>query len=209
MIHRADQVKGRVGRKKEKPLTFCGPENFGGVVLFRLGASPYILAMTKTNYLSGYPAELQRQIEEMIERDTLGDFLQKKHPKLHDIRSDSALRDYTLHLKNRYMKKAAPISKVAYDNKIHVIHGALGTHTYASRKQGSKLKSKNEIRIAAIFKKVPEGLLKMIVVHELAHLKERAHDKAFYQLCEHMLPDYHQREFEMRLYLTHLELTEK
>lgn len=47
----------------------------------------------------------------------------------------------------------------------------------------------------------------MIVVHELAHLKEKGHNKAFYKLCEHMLPDYHQREFEMRLYLTQLELS--
>jgi predicted metal-dependent hydrolase len=43
-------------------------------------------------------------------------------------------------------------------------------------------------------------------VHELAHLKELEHDKAFYQLCTHMAPDYHQLEFDTRLYLTHLEL---
>ena len=45
----------------------------------------------------------------------------------------------------------------------------------------------------------------MIVVHELAHLKEPEHNKAFYQLCTHMAPDYHQLEFDLRLYLTHLE----
>jgi predicted metal-dependent hydrolase len=28
----------------------------------------------------------------------------------------------------------------------------------------------------------------MIVVHELAHLREREHDRAFYQLCCHMEP---------------------
>ncbi|MDF7802185.1 DUF45 domain-containing protein, partial [Pontiellaceae bacterium B1224] len=108
-------------------------------------------------------------------------------------------------LKNQYMKKSPPISKVVYDNKIHVIHGALGTHSYVSRNHGGKLQRKNEIRIAAIFKKVPEALLNMIVVHELAHLKEKEHNKAFYKLCGNMLPDYHQREFEMRLYLTMLE----
>ncbi|MGH8026174.1 MAG: metal-dependent hydrolase, partial [Pseudoxanthomonas sp.] len=26
-----------------------------------------------------------------------------------------------------------------------------------------------------------------------------------YQLCTHMAPDYHQLEFDLRLYLTHLE----
>jgi hypothetical protein len=46
----------------------------------------------------------------------------------------------------------------------------------------------------------------MIVVHELAHIKEKEHNKAFYKLCMHMEPDYHQLEFDTRLYLTHLEL---
>jgi predicted metal-dependent hydrolase len=39
-------------------------------------------------------------------------------------------------------------------------------------------------------------------VHELAHLKERQHDKAFYALCQHMEPGYHQLEFDLRLWLT-------
>ncbi|HYG06232.1 MAG TPA: YgjP-like metallopeptidase domain-containing protein, partial [Stenotrophomonas sp.] len=43
-------------------------------------------------------------------------------------------------------------------------------------------------------------------VHELAHLKESDHNKAFYQLCLHMEPDYHQLEFDLRLYLTQLEV---
>jgi len=42
----------------------------------------------------------------------------------------------------------------------------------------------------------------MIVVHELSHLKEREHNKAFYALCDHMLPGYHQVEFDTRLWLT-------
>lgn len=47
----------------------------------------------------------------------------------------------------------------------------------------------------------------MIVAHELAHLKEADHNKAFYQLCNHMRPDYHQLEFDLRLYLTQLALS--
>ena len=48
----------------------------------------------------------------------------------------------------------------------------------------------------------PAAMLDMIVVHELAHLKEREHNKPFYALCDHMLPGYHQIEFDTRLYLT-------
>ena len=47
----------------------------------------------------------------------------------------------------------------------------------------------------------------MIVVHELAHLKEKEHNKPFYNLCMHMEPDYLQLEFDLRLYLTHKQLS--
>lgn len=110
-----------------------------------------------------------------------------------------------LDIKNDYLRKTEPVSKVAFDSKIHVINHALGLHTTISRVQGSKLKSKHEIRIASMFKEVPPEFLKMIVVHELAHLKEKDHDKAFYKLCEYMEPQYHQLEFDLRLYLTQVE----
>jgi predicted metal-dependent hydrolase len=71
--------------------------------------------------------------------------------------------------------------------------------------QGNKLKSKREIRVAALFKEGPAEFLKMIAVHELAHIKEREHDKAFYKLCTYMEPQYHQYEFDLRVYLTHLD----
>lgn len=75
-----------------------------------------------------------------------------------------------------------------------------------SRVQGGKLKAKKEIRIASLFKEAAPQFLKMIVVHELAHLKESDHNKAFYQLCEYMQPGYHQLEFDLRVYLTYREL---
>jgi len=86
--------------------------------------------------------------------------------------------------------------------KWHVLRNALGTHTTVSRVQGTRLKAKREIRVASLFREAPEPFLKMIVVHELAHLKERQHDKAFYALCQHMEPGYHQLEFDVRLWLT-------
>jgi len=95
---------------------------------------------------------------------------------------------------------------VAYDNQLHVVHNALGTHTAVSRVQGNRLKAKREIRVASLFKDAPAAFLRMIVVHELAHLREREHGKAFYALCQHMEGEYHQLEFDARLWLTALEL---
>ncbi len=142
----------------------------------------------------------------MIDQDRLRDFLLARYPSAHGIANDNNLREYVMVLKNAHLKKSEPLSKIVYDNKIHVINNALGLHSYVSRVQGGKLKSKNEIRISAVFKKAPEAFLKMIVVHELAHLKEKEHNKAFYQLCVHMLPDYYQLEFDTRLFLIQLEV---
>ena len=156
-------------------------------------------------YLTGYSAGLLAQVQQGITDGSLGQGLLKRYPAAHEVRTDRALYDYVMALKNEYLRKAEPLSKVVFDNKLHVIRNALGTHTTVSRVQGSKLKSKREIRVASLFKAVPVEWLRMIVVHELAHMKERDHDKAFYALCRHMEPEYHQFEFDLRLYLTHLD----
>lgn len=157
-------------------------------------------------YIANYPLDLQQQVGKMIDGDLLAAFLLDKYPKAHSLSSDKELRDFVMSFKNRYLKKAGPLSKIVYDNKIHVINNALGLHSTVSRVQGGKLKSKNEIRISSLFRKAPLEFLSMIVVHELAHLKEKDHNKAFYQLCQHMLPDYYQLEFDMRLYLTQIDI---
>ncbi|MGJ7926199.1 M48 metallopeptidase family protein [Klebsiella aerogenes] len=162
--------------------------------------------MNTLPYLQGYPESLLSQVTTLIEQDRLGEVLQKRYPQGHDVNSDKALYQYTQDLKARYLRGAAPINKVMYDSKIHVLKNALGLHTAISRVQGGKLKAKAEIRGATVFRDAPEAFLRMIVVHELAHLKEKDHNKAFYQLCCHMEPQYHQLEFDTRLWLTHLSL---
>jgi len=156
-------------------------------------------------YLEHYNETVKSQVITLIQNEKLSDFLLQKYPKPHTYKTDKTLYQYTLEIKNSYLKKSQPLSKVIYDGKIHVINNALGMHTFASRVQGSKLKSKNEIRVASMFKNTPEAFLRMIIVHELAHLKEKEHNKAFYKLCIHMEPDYHQLEFDTRLYLTCLD----
>jgi predicted metal-dependent hydrolase len=157
-------------------------------------------------YLQGYPESLLTQVRTLIDQNRLGEVLEKRYPGRHDVTTDKALYQYTLDLKNQFLRGASPVNKVMYDNKIHVLKNALGLHTAVSRVQGGKLKAKAEIRVATVFRNAPEAFLKMIVVHELAHLKEKDHNKAFYQLCCYMEPQYHQLEFDTRLWLTHLSL---
>lgn len=161
--------------------------------------------MTALKYLAVYPASVTEQIERLIESGKLGQMLLTKYPASHDIRTDKALYLYVVAIKNQFLRQSAPLSKVVYDDKIDVLHQALGLHSFVSRVQGGNLKAKNEIRIGAVFKTAPIEFLRMIAVHELAHLREKQHNKAFYKLCEYMEPDYHQLEFDMRLYLTYLD----
>ena len=165
--------------------------------------------MHKLKYLAGYSAAVTDQVHTLIDDGKLAEVLLKKYPAAHNIRTDKALYAYALDVKNQFLRQSSPLSKVVYDDKIDVLHQALGLHTFVSRVQGGNLKAKNEIRIGSVFKTAPLDFLRMIVVHELAHLREKQHNKAFYKLCTYMEPDYHQLEFDMRLYLTYLDLVGK
>ena len=159
----------------------------------------------KMKYLSAYPDSLQLQVQQLQAQNKLGDMLLKKYPHAHTVRTDKALYDYVMALKNEFLRSSEPLSKVAFDNRLQVITHALGTHTQISRVQGNKLKAKREIRVSSLFKEVPDEFLRMITVHELAHIKEKDHDKNFYKLCTYMEPQYHQYEFDLRVYLTHMD----
>ena len=158
--------------------------------------------MDELKYLAGYPQHVQARVQELIAQGKLGAMLADKYGQAHSVRNDGQLHDYVQAIKDRHLRKSVPLGKVVYDGKLQVMKHALGTHTAISRVQGDRLKASREIRIATVFRDAPAEFLKMIVVHELAHLKEAEHNKAFYQLCTHMEPDYHQLEFDLRLYLT-------
>lgn len=158
--------------------------------------------MTPLRYLQHYPIHLQEQIRHLQATNMLGDYIAQRYPESHMIQTDNALYQYATELKQEFLRNAPLLDKVHYDNRLTVDHHALGLNTAISRVQGGKLKAKKEIRISSFFKESPADFLRMIVVHELAHLKESNHDKSFYQLCRYMEPDYHQLEFDCRVYLT-------
>ncbi|MDO9453891.1 MAG: DUF45 domain-containing protein [Stagnimonas sp.] len=157
-------------------------------------------------FLGAYPTSVQAGVQRLVAEDRLGAHLKKKYPGTHAIQSDAALHDYVLGLKQAHLRSSGPLHKVIWQNKMDVLQNVLGLHTTISRVQGSRLKSKAEIRIASLFKTTAPEFLEMVVVHELAHLREREHNKAFYQLCEHLLPGYHQIEFDLRLLMLHRAL---
>ena len=160
--------------------------------------------MQPLEYLAGYPPHVLARVQALIEQDRLGAILGEKYGQAHAVRSNGQLYDYVQEMKDRHLRQSVPLGKVLYDSKLQVMKHALGTHTTVSRVQGDRLKTSREIRIATVFRDAPAEFLRMIVVHELAHMKQAGHDRAFYRLCTHMETEYHQLEFDLRLYLTHL-----
>ena len=156
-------------------------------------------------YLEGYSPAMQARVRALLDQDKLGAYLRDRYPEAHAIRTDKALAQAAQALKDRFLKNTPPLHKVRYDAKLLVMSELLGLHTRISRVQGSRLKASREIRVATLFQDAPASFLRMILVHELAHLREIEHNKAFYQLCTHMELDYHQLEFDLRLYLMHRE----
>jgi UTP pyrophosphatase len=153
-------------------------------------------------YLRSYPETVLQRVRALLASGELAPYLARKYPESHQIQSDKALYVYAQEIKNQYLRNVPPLAKVSYDSRLSVLQNALGLNTAISRVQGGKLTAKSEIRVSSLLKNAPAPFLRMIVVHELAHLKERNHDKAFYQLCQHMEPDYLQLEFDFRLHLT-------
>ncbi len=179
----------------------------GKILLPTLPKTNAMQPKSPPKYLAGYPPALVEQVHRLIEQGRLAEMLLQKYPSVHGVRTDKALYDYVSEIKNTYLRNVGQLSKVMFDSRLQVIRHALGTHTSISRVQGTKLQAKREIRIASIFRDMPLEFLRMIAVHEIAHMKERGHDKAFYQLCRHMEPSYHQIEFDLRTCLSYMEIT--
>ncbi len=161
--------------------------------------------MTSLPYLTGYPPHLLERVERLQRDGELAAFVRERYPDTHTVRSNKELNAYVQALKQKHLRTAPPLGHAVYDNSLNVVHNALGLNVTTTRVQGAKLRKRREIRVAGLFKDAAPEFLRMIVVHELAHVKHSEHDRDFYRLCTYMEPDYHQLEFDMRLYLTALE----
>lgn len=66
------------------------------------------------------------------------------------------------------------------------------------RTRWGSLSSRGYINLNMKLMHLPEHLIEMVVVHELCHSHHLHHGQAFYQLMAQHMPDYQQRERELR-----------
>ena len=60
--------------------------------------------------------------------------------------------------------------------------------------------SKGNLNFNCLLMDAPEEVLDYVVVHELCHIRHKNHSRAFYAMIESIMPDYKQREKELKGY---------
>jgi hypothetical protein len=166
-----------------------------------------VTARRPLKYLGGYPPSLLARWPQLAAtRERWAPPCPQRHPEAHDVRTDRALYDYVGELKAATCAVPSRWPRWPTTTSCTCCTTRWARTRAVSRVQGNKLKAKREIRIASLFKRRAGAFLRMIVVHELAHLKEREHDKAFYALCTHMEPTTTSSSSTLRLWLTAREL---
>lgn len=68
-----------------------------------------------------------------------------------------------------------------------------GLKITAAKSRFGSCNSKNSICFSLYLMSYPESAIDYVIVHELAHIKEKNHSSAFYKVVESVLPDYKDR----------------
>lgn len=96
----------------------------------------------------------------------------------------------------RRAKEALP-DKVAYISALMGVEVKSVKITSAKKRLGS-CSSENGICFSYRVMMYPDDIIDYVVIHELAHIKEHNHSKAFYDIVKRYCPDYKDRERRIR-----------
>ncbi|WP_295420508.1 M48 family metallopeptidase [Sulfurovum sp.] len=71
-----------------------------------------------------------------------------------------------------------------------------------TKRQWGSCSSKNNLSFNTMVMKLPLDVIQYIIIHELAHIKHKHHQKSFWALVEHYMPNYRQHVSELKTYST-------
>ena len=71
-----------------------------------------------------------------------------------------------------------------------------------TKRQWGSCSGKNVLSFNTMMMKLPQDVIQYIIVHELAHIKHKHHQKSFWKLVEKYIPDYKQHVTELKKYTT-------
>ncbi len=77
-----------------------------------------------------------------------------------------------------------------------------GIHFRKTKRQWGSCSGKNILSFNTMLMKLPQDVIQYIIVHELAHIKHKHHQKSFWQLVEQYIPNHKQYTAELKKYTT-------
>lgn len=161
----------KVIRSKRKTISLSVDDNLNAVVRVPYGVS-------------------NEKINDFVEnnREWLMNATERKKAQLErtDL-SDEEIQDL-IHLAKDVIPK-----RVEYYSEIMNLCPTGVKITKAKKRFGS-CNGKNSLCFSCFLMKYPMEAVDYVVVHELAHIKHHNHSKDFYDLINHYMPDYKQRE---------------
>ena len=79
---------------------------------------------------------------------------------------------------------------------------ATGIRFRKTKRQWGSCSGKNVLSFNTMLMKLPQDVIQYIIVHELAHIKHKHHQKSFWKLVETHIPNYKQHVTELKKYTT-------
>ena len=72
-----------------------------------------------------------------------------------------------------------------------------------TKRQWGSCSARNDLSFNTMMMKLPRDVIQYIIVHELAHIKHKHHQKSFWKELETYMPDYKQQVTELKKYSAH------
>jgi len=96
-------------------------------------------------------------------------------------------------------QKLIPTLTQSYADKMHLYPTKIGFRK--AKRQWGSCSAKNAISFNYLMMKLPLDVIQYIIVHELAHIKHKNHQKEFWALVALVMPEYKRQEQELKNYL--------
>jgi predicted metal-dependent hydrolase len=159
------------------------------------GRTPTLLDGVHLYYL-GTPYPLRLSLH--TRRRTLLSFDEEGfHLHYHTFDQDLLYR----HIDKFYKKEAEdfiPSRVEAWAQKMHLSYGKIRFRK--TKRQWGSCSSQNNLSFNTMLMKLPKETIDYVIVHELAHIVHKHHQKAFWQLVEKTLPGYHEQIAQLRTF---------
>jgi len=108
------------------------------------------------------------------------------------------------HIDNFYKEKAKEDLPLIIDKWAKCMGLEYGKISFRkTKRQWGSCSSKNNLSFNTMIMKLPKKVMEYIVVHELAHIKHKHHQKSFWALVEDYLPNYKDDVSTLKKYTTH------